>query len=192
MSTQSVYSRIIHRETTSPRATLAITLAIIIILLIAYAVAETILSLIGQPSLLASPADMGIALVNAPNYLAGVMIAVGILAVLLGLILMIAAVKPGRRPRHVLDADRVVVVVDDEVIGSALARHASYEGNIDPDNARVSVSRRRAVVRLTPASGTSIGVPAVDRVVTEQLERYGLRPTIRSKVVVDERGKVGA
>jgi len=192
MSTQSVYSRIKHRETTSPRATLAITLAFIIIVLIAYAVTETILSLVEQPPLLANPEGMGTALVNVPTYLAGVMIAVGIIGAMIGLILMIAAVKPGRRARHVLDSDRVAVVVDDEVIGSALARHASYQGNIDPDNARVSVTRRGAVVRLTPASGTSIAVPAVNQVVTEQLDGYGLRPTLRSKVVVDERGKVGA
>lgn len=191
MSTSSVYSRIAHRETTSPRATLAIILAVVIILAIVYAVTETILSLVGQPPLVGTPEDMGRAIVGVPGYPAGTVITAGVVAAIIGLILIILAVKPGRRPRHVMQTDRIVSIVDDEVIASALARHAAYEGNVDPDNARVSVSRRRAVVQLTPSSGTSIGAPAVNQVTTQQLESYELRPSVTSRVVI-EKAKVGA
>lgn len=63
---------------------------------------------------------------------------------------------------------------------------------MDPDNARVSVSRRRALVRLTAASGTSIDTASVNNTVAEQLDSYGVKPTLTSKVVVGEQGKVGA
>lgn len=191
MSTSSVYSRIRHRETTSPRATLAIILAVIIILAIAYAVTETILALSGQSPLAASPDTMGTALVDLSSMAASVLIAAGVIVAIIGLLLIIAAFAPGRRPRHIVQTDRVVSIVDDEVIASAIARHAAYEGNVDPDNARVSVSRRRAIVRLTPASGTAIGAAAVNQVASQQLDGYGLRPTLKSKVVI-EQGKVGA
>ena len=191
MSMDSIYRRITRRETTSPRATLAIILAVIIILAIAYAVTETILSLVGQPALAATPDEMGAAIAGLSSYEPGAVIAVGVIAAIVGLVLIVVAFKPGRRPRHIVQAERIVSVVDDEVIASAVARHAAYEGNVDPDNARVSVSRRQAVVRLTPSSGTSVEVPSVNRVASDQLAGYGLRPAVKSRVVI-EKAKVGA
>lgn len=190
--TRRLYSRITRRETTSPRSTLAIAVAVIVIALCVYAAVETVLSLIGQPPLLAAPADMATALVNLPGYPAGIVIAAGILTALIGLLLIIVSIKRGRRARRVIDTERIATVVDDEVIASALSRHASFEGNVDPDNARVSVSSRRALVRLTPTSGASVAKSSVNDVVTRELGAYGLRPALRSRVVVDERGKVGA
>lgn len=187
-----LYSRITRRETTSPRSTLAIGVATVVILLCVYAGVETMLSLIGQPPLLSAPADMGSALVSLPTYPAGIVIAAGIIAALIGVILIVVSLKRGRRARRVLDTGRTATVVDDEVIASALSRHAAFEGNVDPDDARVSVSSRRALVRLTPASGTSVPRSAVNDVVTRELGTYGLRPALRSRVVVDDRGKVGA
>lgn len=187
-----VYKRVTHRETTSPRSTIAIVLAVIIILLCAYAATETLLSLIGQPPLLAGPQDMATALVNVPTYTAGVMIAAGIVTALIGLVLIIVAFKAGRRARHILATERIATVVDDEVIASALARHASYEGNVDPDNARVSVARRRALVRITATSGTRVDKTSVNNVVKEQLDSYKITPAVRSRVVIGEDRKVGA
>ena len=186
-----MYSRIKRRETTSPRATLAIILAVIIILAIAYAVTETILFLTGQPQLLASPEQMGTAVVGLSSYTPWIVIASGVVAALIGLLLIIAAFRAGRRPRHVLDTDRVVTVVDDEVIASALARSAAFQSSIDPDNARVEVSRRRAVIRLTPASGSSVDSQPVTQTATQQLDGYGLSPKVKPRVVI-EKGKVGA
>jgi len=191
VSTSSVYSRIKRRETTSPRATLAIILAVIIILATAYAVTETILALTGQQPLLADPDQMGTAVVGLASYTPSIVIAAGVLAVLLGLLLIVAAFRAGRRPRHVLDTDRVVTVVDDEVIASALARSAAFQAGIDPDNTRVEVSRRRATIRLTPTSGTAVDRDPVTQTAGQQLQGYGLTPTVKPKIVV-ERSKVGA
>jgi len=190
-STERIYKRIRRRETTSPRATLAIILAIVLILAIAYAVTETILALVGAAPLIAAPPAMGTAILGLTSYSAAPVVIGGVVAVLVGLLLIIAAVRPGRRPRHPLASERVLTVVDDEVIASALARTAALEGGVDPDHARVSMSRRSALVRVTPASGASTPTSAITAAVSWQLDGLGLTPTPRAKTVLD-RARVGA
>lgn len=191
-TTRSTYARILRRETHSPRSLLAITLAIILIIVFAWIGTEIVISLLGLPALLVAPVDMltsTVGLIDAP---AEIVATAGIVVAVIGLILIITALAPGRRARHVLDTDRAATVVDNEVIASALARHASYAGNVDPDNATVSVSHRRAVVHLTPTSGVPVNRDHVTEAVTEQLESYGLRPAVRARVQIAERAKVGA
>ncbi|CAD6008911.1 DUF6286 domain-containing protein [Agreia sp. COWG] len=192
MSTSSTYARITRRETHSPRSLLAIVLAVILIVVFAWVGTEIVFALLGLPALLVAPKDMftsALGLVDAP---AGIVVAAGIVAAVVGLILIIAALSPGRRARHVLATDRAAIVVDNEVIASALARHASYAGNVDPDNASVSVSHRRATVFLTPASGTPVDRDEVSKAVTRQLDSYGLKPGVRATVRIAEKAQVGA
>lgn len=186
------YARIERRETSSPRSVLAITLAVLIIVLCTYAALETALSMSGQPALLASPAAMASSIVNLPALPLWMLLASGVVAAVLGLVLIVVALTPGHRPRHVMPTGRIVTLVDDEVTASSLARQASYEGNVDPDNARVSISRRRAVVTLTATSGKKIVTQPVKDTVTQHIASYGLTPSITSKVVVASERKVGA
>ncbi len=190
--TAGLYRRLARRETHSPRSLLAIVLAVALILVLAWIGTEIVIALLGAPALLVAPVDMftsAVALVDAP---VAIVAAAGIVVAVIGLVLVIAAVSPGRRARHLLAADRTVVVVDNEVIASALARHASTAGNVDPDNATVSVSHRRADVHLTPTSGIPVDEAAVNDDVTRQLESYGLKPTVRARVRVAESGRIGA
>lgn len=191
-TTRSTYARIIRRETHSPRSLLAITLAILLIILIAWTGTEIVRTLWGLPALLVAPADMfasTLGLIDAP---AGAVVTAGIIGAVIGLILIIASLSPGRRARHVLDTERAATVVDNEVIASALARHAAHAGNLDPDNATVSVSHRHAEVHLTPTSGVPVDREQVTEAVTEQLQSYGLRPTVHARVQIEEKAKVGA
>lgn len=195
MSTAYPYRRVLRRETHSPRAVLAITVAVVVILLCAYLGAEIILAMLNQPALLAAPEDMLIALSTLGTSSVAIPITLGIALMVLGLLLLIAALTPGRRARHQLAASRAAVVVDDEVIASALARHAAYAayaGNTNPDNVIVSISARHATVRLTPTSGTPVQRDAVSDAVQKQLTAFQLHPPIRSSVVIASRGKVGA
>lgn len=191
-NTKSLYARITRRETHSPRSLLAIILAVILIVVFAWIGTEIVIALLGLPALLVAPADMftsAVGLVDAP---VAIVSTVGIVVALIGLILIIAALIPGRRARHVLDTERAATVVDNEVIASALARHSSYAGNVDPDNTTVSVTHRQADVRLTPTSGIPVSRDDVTDAVTEQLDSYGLRPPVRPRVHLAERGRVGA
>ncbi len=191
-TTPAVYARIVRRETHSPRSALAITLAIVLIILIAWLGTEIVLALLGLPALLTSPANMltfAFGLVDGP---AGIVATAGVIAAVIGLVLIVVALSPGRRARHVLDTERAATVVDNEVVASALARHASHAGRVDPDNVTVSVSHRRADVQLTPTSGTPVDNNHITEAVTEQLASYGLRPTVLVRVRIAEQAKVGA
>jgi hypothetical protein len=188
----SVYRRVSRRETHSPRSLLAIVLAVVLILVFAWVGTEIVLALVGAPALLVSPASMFGAVLDPSAAPAGALAAGGIVAALIGIVFIVAAVAPGRRARHLLAAGRAATVVDNEVIASALARHASLAADVDPDNARVSVSHRRAVVHLTPTSGVPVDHAGVTDVVTRQLESYGLRPRVTTRVLIPHDGKVGA
>lgn len=190
--TSSLYARISRRETHSPRSVIAITLAVITILATIWIGTEMVLALFALPPLLVAPVDMFGALLGLSDAPEGLVAAAGIVVAIIGLLLLVVAVSPGRRARHSLDTERAATVVDDEVIASALARHASLAGDVDPDNTSVSVSRRRALVRLTPTSGYPVDQHEVAEVVARQLESYRLQPRISARVRIAERSKVGA
>lgn len=191
-SQKSTYARVTRRETHSPRSGLAITLAVILVVVLAWIGTETVLAMLNQPALLVAPVDMGRSIVDLATYQTGLVLAGGIVVAIIGLVLVIAALGPGRRSRHVLPSGRSAVVVDNAVIASALAREASYAGNVDPDNTEVSVSHRTALVRIRPSSGQSIDKPAIRSAVASALDRYEATPKLRAKVTVDKEAKVGA
>jgi hypothetical protein len=192
VSTPYSYRRVLRRETHSPRSVLAITVSVVVIVLCAYVGTEIILAMLNRAALLAAPQDMLTALSTLGTAPLAVPITVGVILMILGLLLIIAALTPGRRARHQLAASRAAVVVDNEVIASALARHAAYAANTNPDNVIVSVSARRATVRLTPTSGIPVQPDAVSDAVQEQLTAFQLSPPLRSSVVIASSGKVGA
>jgi hypothetical protein len=193
MSTNtSLYSRLSRRETHSPRSALAITLAVLLILVAAWIGTEIVLSLLALPALLVAPADMfasALGVLEQPAQYVGI---AGVVVAIIGLVLLIAGLAPGRRARHTLTSTRTATVADNAVIASALARHAAHAGNVSPDNVTVSVSHRRADVHLTPASGLPVDASAITAAVNQQLERYELTPRVTAKVRVAENGKVGA
>lgn len=192
MNTKSTYSRIARRETHSPRSILAIALAVILILAAAYAVIEIILAIAGQKPLLVTPGNAAKGLVGAATVPVWLLIVAGIVLALIGLCLILASVTSGRRARHVIQTDRAVTVIDNEVIASALARHASHAGNTDPDNTRVSVSHNRAVVEITPANGRVLDEHRIKDAVDAQLATYDVSPKLTSKIDITKTGKVGA
>ncbi|MGO2751019.1 MAG: DUF6286 domain-containing protein [Pseudoclavibacter sp.] len=188
----SLYARISRRETHSPRSALAITLAVLLILVAAWIGTEIVLSLLALPALLVAPADMfnsTLGVLEQPAQYVGI---AGVIVAVLGLILLIAGLAPGRRARHTLTSTRTATVADNAVIASALARHAAHAGNVSPDNVTVSVSHRRADVHLVPASGVPVDSAAIAAAVDEQLEQYNLKPRVTAKVRVAENGRVGA
>jgi hypothetical protein len=186
------YRRIARRETHSPRSTLAIVLAVIVIVVCLWFATEIVLGLLNQPPLLVSVPALASAIVAVPSVPVAFLWAFGAVAALLGLVLIVAAVTPGRTARHIVATEQTVSIVDNQVVASALARHAAFAANVNPDNVRVTVSHRRAIVRLVPVSGLPVDVAAVTRAVDEQLAGYRLSPGIRSRVIVNESGKVGA
>jgi protein-S-isoprenylcysteine O-methyltransferase Ste14 len=191
-TTDALRRRIARRETHSSRSGLATVLAVLVILACAYAGTEVVLAMLGLSPLLAAPSDMGSALVAATTLPRAWLVVGGVVVALLGLAVIVAALRSSRRPRHVLDSDRTVVVVDDRVIASALARRAANAADVDPDATVVTVGRRSAQVRLTPLSGLPVDREAVVSAVDDEIARYDARPGLRSRITIERSGKVGA
>lgn len=185
------YRRILRRETHSPRSTLAITVASTLIVLCLYCGIEIVLMMLGRPALIAAPQNILTALSQLGSAPTAVPLATGILLMLLGILLLVGALTPGRRARHQIPSNRAAVVVDDDVIAAALARHAAHAGNTNPANTIVSLFAHRAIVRLTPTSGTPVQSHAVHDAVAAQLAAFELHPPVRAAVIISTVGKVG-
>jgi hypothetical protein len=193
MTPPSPYSRILRRETHSPRSALAISLAVVLILVLAWIGTESVLALLGQPALLVAPVDALAAALALPTaVLSGALLAAGIVTALVGLVLALLAILPGRRARHTAPVGRTAVVIDNTVIASALARTASRAANIDPDQVVVTVGHRTATVTVRPTSGFVVDKGAVTAAVDTQLAQLDLTPSVRATVVIDKKGVVGA
>jgi hypothetical protein len=185
------YQRILRRETHSPRSVLAITVSVVIIVLCVYAGTEIVLGMLNHRALLVAPQDALTAVSGLGTAPTGVPITIGVLLMVLGLFLLVGALTPGRRARHQLPSRRAAVVVDDEVIASSLARQAAHAGNANPDNTVVSVSARRATVRIVPTSGTPVLRSAVADAVHQQLAEFELTPSVSASVEILPSGRVG-
>ena len=188
----AIYRRIRRRETHSPRSTVAMTLAIIIIAICSYAATEIMLSILSRRPLLITLPHLADALVTLPEQPGLVVAGLGMVTALIGLILIGAALSPGRQGRHTLASTNTAAIVDDEAIASALARHAASAGNLHPDNVRVTISRRQAIVRVTPVSGLLVDRAAIAAAVETQLRAYSLDNPLRTHIVFRDRAKVEA
>lgn len=184
-------SRVLRRELHSPRSGLAIPLALLAIVALAWLGTEGVLAALGRPALLLTPKAMGTGIRGLPGVQPGTLIAAGTVLALIGLVLVVTAIAPGRRGRHIIGAGDSAVVVDDAVIASALVRTAATTAGVSPDRAVAHVGRRSATVRVTPVSGVPVDREAVQRDVQAAAEGFGLTPSVRTRVAIDKNGKVG-
>lgn len=193
MSTPALYRRILRRETHSSRSGLAISLAVVLVLVFAWIGVESVLAFLEQPALLVAPRDALAAVTGLAGDLApAAIIAGGAAVAVIGFVVLLFALLPGRRARHTGEVSRTAAVVDNTVIASALARAASYSANIDPDQVVVTIGHRTAEVFVRPTSGFSIDKAEIEQAVRQQIETFALVPALRSTVTIERKGVVGA
>lgn len=185
------YRRIRRRETHASRSTSAVVVAVVLVLALAYLVTEIVLAAAAQQPLLVAPAQMVADAAGLASVQVAWLVTAGVVLAVLGLVLLVLGLGSARRPRHVLPEDRAVVVVDNEVIASALVRTAADTDDIDPDRAVGSVSHRTATVRITPTSGVRVDRDAISAALDERLQQWGLTPKLKPRVQI-EKAKVGA
>lgn len=171
----------------------AVIAAVLVITLCAFALLETALRAFGQPPWLVDP-DAAVAQIlalpdDARPLLLGV---VGAVLVMAGLFFFLNAVLPGRRARHVLWDRRAAVVVDDEVIASALARRARLAANVGPEQVMVVVSRNRVLVNVRPTSGVPLRADAMLAAINDELRAMGPSPMPEASINVAPEGVIGA
>lgn len=187
--------RIIRRETHSSRAVVASVAAVLVLVVAGYGLLEAGVHAIGQPAWLIDPRAAGDQLVRLP---AGVptalLAALGAVLAMLGLVFFLNGILPGRRARHVLHGTGTgpAVVVDDEVIASALARRARLAANVTPDQVMVVVSQRQVVVNVRPTSGVPVDQDVVLAAVQDELDHMSLEPAPAPRVTVASSGVIGA
>jgi hypothetical protein len=189
-----LYRRVLRRELHSSRSGSAIVVLVLLTLVVGYVGVEAVYAALGRPALLFSPVDVLATLSSSVDDggTSGLVLGAGVVAAIVGLVLVALAVTAGRRGRHTIDDDRVAVVVDDRVIASSLARTARVSGRLSDQQVSAWVSRRRAQVDLTPASGLSVDEQAVEVAARTELESVAYRPALMARVRTTDTGRVGA
>jgi hypothetical protein len=185
-------ARIVRRETHSSRAVLAGIAALIITLLAIYALLESTLRAVGQPPWLLDPLSAAQAIADLPEGIPALLLgALGAVLFMLGLIFFLNAVLPGKRARHTLPDRRAAVVVDDEVIASALARRARLTAGVIQEQVVVVVSQREVVVNVRPTSGIPVDEAAIRSAVEEEVRTMALVPEPAVRVHLAAAGVIG-
>lgn len=185
-------ARIVRRETHSPRSTAAVVTAAVLLLMIAWVATEAVLSLLELPPLLVSPRSMLTAVTALPDAPVALQLGIAALAALIGVVLLCLAALPGRRARRRLAAANAIVVADDDMVASALARVAARTAGVAADAVSVSLGRRAATVRIVPVSGSRVDREAVRSAVVDAFGLAGPDRPIRVAVLVSTEGRVGS
>lgn len=192
MSGKLHINRMVRRELHSSRAVASATTAAAAAGLLLWMALETALSAAGQPAVVARPLDAGRWLADAAVSAApSLLTAAGAGLGLAGLLLLMLAVAPGRRPRHALGSSRAAVVADHEVIAAAMSRAARRQAGLAPDQVSTTVGSRSVRVTIQPTSGIPVDADAVKAAVDGELATYALRRRMRSSVHVTTKGALG-
>lgn len=188
----AILRRIVRRETHTPRTTATFVVVLVLVAALVYLAIEEILHLASAGPLLWSPVDM-VAWASAlpAEQPRGAVVGGAAAVVLAGLVLIVLAIAPGRRPRHALDATEHAVLVDNGVIASALSRHISEETGLNPDAVVVGVGHRTADVTVKPETGWSIDERHIRELADAEISRYGLSPSLKTRVRIARTGQGG-
>jgi len=189
-----LYRRVLRRELHSSRSGSTIVVLVLLTLAVGYVGVEAVYAALGRPALLFSPVDVLATLTSSVDGggTSGLVLGAGVVAAIVGLVLIGLAVTAGRRGRHTIDDDRVAVVVDDRVIASSLARTARTSGRLSEQQVSAWVSRRRAQIDLTPSSGLAVDDGAVEAASRAELESVAYRPALSARVRTTDQGRLGA
>jgi hypothetical protein len=189
-----LYRRVLRRELHSSRSGSAVAVLVLLTLVVGYVGVEAVYAALGRPALLFSPVDVLATLTSSVDGggTSGIVLGAGVAAAIVGLVLIGLAVTAGRRGRHTIDDERVAVVVDDRVIASSLARTARTSGRLSEHQVSAWVSRRRAQVDLTPASGLAVDEQSVETAARAELDAVAYRPALTARVRTTDTGRVGA
>ncbi|MCD4849928.1 DUF6286 domain-containing protein [Arthrobacter sp. AK01] len=186
-------SRILRRETHSSRAGASVIAAVLVILFCVYALLEAGVRAVGQPPWLIDPTTAAERIIKLPDGITPLLLgASGAVIAMIGLFFFLHAVLPGRRARHLLRDPRTAVVVDDEVLASALARRARTAANVTQEQVMVVVSRQMVVVNVRPTSGSRVSEEAVLAAVQAELDEMSPVPMPSVRVNLASSGVIGA
>lgn len=174
--------RMIHRS----RSVAVVATLSVVALVAAWAGTESVLRALGMPPLVAAPETL-VDVVQGTPWIAA-LTALGL--ALVGLVLVVLALSPGRRGRRVLSDERALVVVDDTVLAGALSRSAASAARVPAGQVSTSLGRRTAHVSVAPLSGFPVAGDSITAAVEETLRAAGTAKATAARVSVAPRGRI--
>lgn len=185
--------RIRRREMRPARSALSVVVAVILVLLLGYVALEAGTRAVGSDPWLIRPETAWGWFAGLPSTatVPAAVVIVGVLVLLAGLGLIALAVTPGTLRRYPLPTERVVGLVEADVIAQSLLRTAHLAAGVGPDQVRVLVDRSTVTVTVRPTSGVGVDAGAVQREIADELTRQGFGDTFTVNVSVAAHGVVG-
>ncbi|NQW91961.1 MULTISPECIES: DUF6286 domain-containing protein [unclassified Curtobacterium] len=188
MSNGSVERRIRRRSVHRSRSTAVAVALVVLALVAAWIGTESVLRAIGRPPLLADPQTAVDAALQPDAAFVTIAEVIAVVLVVLGIVLIVLALKPGRQHRSVVQHDRGAVVIDTRIVASTAANAAGTAAGVPEGNASATARGRRTDVRIVPVTGIPVDEQAVQAAVRDRLsgldERFGQNIRVR----IDEKG----
>ena len=188
MSTTSLERRIQRRSIHRSRSGAVSVSLIVLALVAAWIGTESVLKAVGAGPLLADPQTVVDAALKPDAAFTTIAEVVAVVLVVLGIVLIVLALKPGRQPRSAVAHDRGAVVIDTAILASTAANAAALAAGLPEDHAKASARGRSSEVRLVPLSGVPVDQASVRSAVEERLGRLDGRFGKHVKVRVEEKG----
>lgn len=188
MSNGSVERRIRRRSVHRSRSTAVAVALVVLVLVAAWIGTESVLRAIGRPPLLADPQSAVDAALRPDAAFLTIAEVVAVVLVVLGVVLIILALKPGRQHRSVVEHERGAVIIDSRILASTAANAAGTAAGVPEGNASATARGRRTEVRVVPVTGMPVDEGVVRDAVRDRLsgldERFGRSVRVR----VEEKG----
>ncbi len=192
MKQDRVIRRMIRRDTHSSRSIPSVVVASLLLITFLWLALESVLWLLKDQPLLASPAHLRQWLLELPaNTIPAGMTAAGVGLGILGLLIIGIAVGKGRRPRRALASDRTATVVDDDVIAAAVSSKARLAAGLAPGQVTTTVGGRSVRVQVRPTSGVPLNLESIKTALDGELAAYALDRPVKRNVRVMNEGAVG-
>ncbi|MCD2499111.1 DNA/RNA endonuclease G [Microbacterium nymphoidis] len=186
----TIMERVVRRETHSPRSAAVVLVLIIVSVVALWVATELILHMAGGRALLATPGAIMQWLVSVPDLVPRAAVVAGAAAVaVIGAVLVVLSVAPGRRARHRLDVTGVAVA-DNSVIASAVAEEVRRSLDMSAGDVVVGVGHRALDVTARTSAGRRVTAADVGSAAQAALAACRIPPLrVHARVVADQRGQ---
>ncbi|OKL46645.1 hypothetical protein BSR29_07460 [Boudabousia liubingyangii] len=172
-----------RRATHSSRAFTAVVISLLLLAGSVYLLIELTLATLGYQPLLATPEKMLNDIPVIGRRVIYPWLAVGgIAGAILGIIFLIKALAPGSLGRHRMDAKRAAVIVDDQVIASAVSAALRNAAGLGQGQVSTSVDRTHVIATVTPHAGRELDRELLQQTLKETVAQMELLPKVKTKL----------
>jgi hypothetical protein len=187
-----VTARALRRELHASRAVPSVITGVVVAAACLLLFLEAVLKAVGDRPFLVDPGEAAGWLGRLPAGVPpSILVPAGLLVFVIGCVLFLAAVLPGRRARYAMPGVRTAVVVDAEILASALARRARLTAGVGPEQVLVTVGRRLVEVSVRPTSGIPVDAAEVREAVDDELRGTIAEPFPAVRVTIAPSGVIG-